>query len=307
MNGNNNITSKYAKFLVVVGVLAGSSSGIFGALTTAPSLAIGFWRLTITLPFFAIPVLIKSRDTLKSIKRRDWIFAVLAGVFLFGHYFTWFSAVKLTKVTSAVVLAALHPLVVLFCTVFIFKRKVSLGQVIAIIAALIGASIITFADTSGSNVEAVNPVLGDICAFAAGVFMGIYFQFGNEARTNIPGPTYVLICFTTCWICFIISCLVTQTPVLGYPGIDYVYFVAMALVCQIGSHAILNVCLGHVDALYVSTWESGEMLFATILSIIILGQYPTALGWIGCFIVTFALIYYNYKVKKDAEKLAVNK
>ena len=48
------IAEKYVKIIVALAVAAGASSGIFGKAITAPSMAIGFWRLTMGLPFFAI-------------------------------------------------------------------------------------------------------------------------------------------------------------------------------------------------------------------------------------------------------------
>ena len=47
--------AKYAKVLTVLAVLCGATSGVLGKLITAPSMAIGFWRLSIALPFFIIP------------------------------------------------------------------------------------------------------------------------------------------------------------------------------------------------------------------------------------------------------------
>ena len=39
--------ARYVKIIVVLAVVAGSSSGIFGNVIEAPSMAIGFWRLTL--------------------------------------------------------------------------------------------------------------------------------------------------------------------------------------------------------------------------------------------------------------------
>lgn len=282
---------KYVKIIVVLAVVAGSSSGIFGNLIDAPSMAIGFWRLTMGLPFFAIPVLVKKRDTLKAISKKDYLLTFAAGAFLFAHFFTWFNAVKMTNIASAVVLAALHPLVVLVITVFVLKRKVGIRPVMGIILALLGGVMIAGLDyqqLSSGNFT------GDIFAFLAGVFMGLYFAIGNEVRKNVPGQTYVFLVFFACWICFSMGMIATGTPALGYSAADYFYLIGLTLVCQIGAHAVFNLCFGHVDSLYVSTWESGESVFAIILGIIVLGQFPTSWEIIGCAIVVIGLLYYNY-------------
>ncbi len=283
--------ARYVKIIVVLAVMAGSSSGIFGSVIEAPSLAIGFWRLTIGVPFFAIPVLLKQRDVLKQIAVKDYVWTFIAGAFLFGHFFSWFNAVKLTNVASAVVLAALHPLVVLAITIFVFKRKVGRRPIMGIILALLGGVMIAGLDYQ--QLTAGN-FKGDILAFLAGAFMGIYFAIGNEVRKNVPGAVYVFLVFFSCWICFSIGVIATGTPVLGYSTMDYIYIIGMTLVCQIGAHAVLNLCFGYVDSLYVSAWESGESVFAIAMGVLFLGQIPTSYELIGCVVVIVGLLYYNY-------------
>ncbi|NCE99575.1 DMT family transporter [Emergencia sp. 1XD21-10] len=285
------VLARYVKIIVVLAVMAGSSSGIFGSVIEAPSLAIGFWRLTIGVPFFAVPVLLKQRDVLKQISVKDYIWTFVAGAFLFGHFFSWFNAVKMTNVASAVVLAALHPLVVLAITIFIFKRKVGRRPIMGIVLALLGGVMIAGLDYQ--QLTAGN-FKGDVLAFLAGAFMGIYFAIGNEVRKKVPGAVYVFLVFFSCWICFSAGVIATGTPVLGYSSMDYIYIIAMTLVCQIGAHAVLNLCFGYVDSLYVSAWESGESVFAIIMGVIFLGQIPTSYELIGCVIVIIGLLYYNY-------------
>jgi len=283
--------ARYVKIIVVLAVVAGSSSGIFGNLIHAPSMAIGFWRLTLGLPFFAVPVLLKQRDVLKNISARDYIWTFIAGAFLFGHFFSWFNAVKMTNIASAVVLAALHPLVVLVITVFIFKRKVGRRPIMGIVLALLGGAVIAGLDYQQL---ASGNFLGDLMAFVAGVCMGVYFSIGNEVRKNVPGSAYVFLVFFSCWICFSIGMIATGTPAVGYSAMDYVYLVGLTLVCQIGAHAVFNLCFGYVDSLYVSAWESAESVFAIIMSVIFLGQVPTSWQLVGCAVVVVGLLYYNY-------------
>ena len=288
----SNFIAKYAKIATIFGVIFGAMSGILGKLITAPSMAIGFWRLTMALPFFAIPILSKKSDRqlLKSVEKKDMIWCFVSGAFLFGHFFSWFNAVKFTNVAGASVLAALHPLVVLLVTVFIYKKKVSWKSVAAIIVALIGGAIIMGADFS---TIAGGRMKGNIYALMAGIFMGLYFSVGDYVRKRVEGRIYVLLVFFSCWVCFSAGMLITGTPAIGYTAMDYVYLAVMAVLCQIGAHAVFNMCIGHVSSLYVSTWEAGEPIFTTLMGIIFLARIPTAYEIAGCIIVVGALLYYN--------------
>ena len=298
-NNKQGFIARYVKFIVVLAVIAGSSSGIFGKVIEAPSMAIGFWRLTMGLPFFAIPVLVKHRDTLKAVSERDYLLTFVAGAFLFGHFFTWFNAVKMTNIASAVVLAALHPLVVLIITVFVLKKKVGIRPVMGIVLALLGGALIAGLDY---NQLSSGNFAGDVLAFLAAVCMGVYFAIGNEVRKNVPGSTYVFLVFFACWVCFSIRMICTGTPALGYSATDYLYLIGLTLVCQIGAHAVFNLCFGYVDSLYVSAWESGESVFAIILGIIFLGQMPESWELLGSAIVVVGLLYYNYSTNLEEKE-----
>jgi drug/metabolite transporter (DMT)-like permease len=294
------LIAKHARIATVIAVICGAMSGSLSAMTAAPSIAIGFWRLTVALPFFLIPVVGSpaQREKLGGISKKDLGLSLLAGVFLFGHFFSWFSAVKLTNVASASVLASLHPLVVLLVTVFLLKKKVGWKSILAILVALGGGAIIAGAGYA-SDGGMTGTTEGNVLAFLAAIFMGVYFAVGDEARKRVDGSIYVLLVFFSCWVCFCVGAVATGTPVVGYTVMDYVYILLMAFICQIGSHAVFNMCIGHVSSLYVSTWEAGDPLFSTLVAMICLQQIPSGYEILGCIIVVGALLYYNYQESRE--------
>lgn len=294
---NKSFIGKYAKIIVIFSVLFGATSGIFSKMTAISAMGIGFWRLAIALPFFIVPTLANSekRNNLFSLKKNEIFLCAISGIFLFGHFANWFSAVKLTNIASASVLAALHPVVVILVTIFIYKKKVPGKAIIAILVAILGSAIIAGMDATAL---AGGDLKGDLMALMAGLFMGAYFAVGDKARKTVDGTTYVLVVFFTCWACFTISCIATGTQIFGFGLKDYLCVIAMAFLCQIGAHALFNMCIGHVSSLYVSTWETGDPVFSIILAIIFLGQMPKLYEIVGCVIVVGALLYYN-KVSQE--------
>lgn len=288
-----NFLSKNAKILVILATVLGALSGPLGRAITAPSLAIGFWRLTMGLPFFIVSVIGSSyrRKELMSIERKSLIGAVCAGVFLFVHFFSWFNAVKMTNITSAAIFASLHPLVVLFISIAIYKRKIGVKPIIGIVVALIGAVMTAGFDYANLSMEHFN---GDMLAIITGICMGLFYAIGDKVRGKVDGAVYVLILFSSCWACFLIAMLVSGTSFFDYPRNDWLLLVVMTLTCQIGCHALNNLCLGHADSVYVSSWSSSETVFATFFAWVMLGQVPTTWGIIGSIIVIIGLLYYVY-------------
>ena len=287
---------KYAKILVIVAVLCGATSGNFGVLISASPTVIGFWRLTIALPFFAIPIFSNAdkRKQLAQASKKDLLLSFISGAFLFLHFFSWYSSVKLTNVASAAVLASFHPLVVIFITVFIYRKRISWKSVLAILVALGGGILIIFSTLSGGKLS------GNLLALAAGICMGVYFAIGGKVRQSVEGSIYVMLVFASCWICFALSNIFSGTPITGYPTMDYVYILCVAFICQIGSHAVFNLCMGHVSSLYVSAWETGDPVFSTLFAFLMLRQVPSGAEVIGCVIVVAALLVYN-KFEQESE------
>ena len=300
--------SKYARILVVVAVMLGATSGVLGKAMTAPPIAIGFWRLTFSLPFFAIPVFIHDIDELKevllswrkpkskdrSITGLDLLLTIAAGVFLFAHFTSWFNAVKMTSIASASIFASLHPLVVVLISIVIYKKIINRKQLLGILIALFGAYL-----TAGMDFSNLPPghLKGDIMGLLAALYMGLYFSVGEKVMDKMSGRVYVFILFFVCWFSFLIAMLISGTRFI-YPARDYLLLIVMALLCQIGSHAVLNLCIGHLDSVYVSAWETADSVFSMMFAFIILSQSPTVFELIGCALVVSGLLYSNYNYVK---------
>lgn len=282
---------KFAKFLVIVGVVFSSSSGILSKLITANAMAIGFYRLSMAMPILFIQMALKKFTPLRGIEKKDLIWTILSGVFLFLHFVSWFACVKYTKIASAVVLSALHPVVVLIALVFIFKRKISPMAAVGICIALVGGGIVAGFDFTFSS----RNMTGNLLAISAAINMGIYFLIGNRIRRRISNSAYIFVVFFVCWICFLGGMLVSGTAFVGYPLQDWFFFAAATLLCQFGFHGLTNWSLGYVSSLYVSAWSTTEIIFATILAFIVFGEAPSSWQIIGGLIAIGGLLIYNVK------------
>lgn len=285
-----NVFERNAKKIVIMGAVSASFSAIFVRLIDASPITIGFYRLTFALPFFAAAVFIWHRKELKSISKRQLAGCMLGGLFLAGHYFTWFTAIGHTTIASAVVLCNISPIIILIITALILREKTTLKAVIGVVIALIGAAIITGGDYSFAG----DAIYGDIMAFFGALFYALYFLVGRKMRKGINATVYVFIIFATCWAIFAVGMIGTDTHFTGYSVKDYFYLFAFAMICQIGAHAVFNWCLGHVSPLYISTIETGESVFAAALAALMFAEIPTLWQWIGGGITICGLLYYNY-------------
>jgi drug/metabolite transporter (DMT)-like permease len=281
-----------------MGAVAASFSAIFVRLVDVPPVAIGFYRLTFSVPFFAAAVLMHYRKELLAVKGRQLAGCILGGLFLAGHYFTWFTAISHTTVASAVVLCNLSPIIILLFTVLVFREKTNGKAVIGVALALIGAAVIAGGDYSFAG----KAIFGDVMAFLGALFYSLYFLVGRTMRKDINAAVYIFIVFFSCWLAFGIGMAATGTPFTGYEVKDYLILFIFAMVCQIGAHAVFNWCLGHVSPLYISTIETGESIFAAAFAALFFSEIPSLWQWIGGGIVIVGLLYYHYHEVENPEK-----
>jgi drug/metabolite transporter (DMT)-like permease len=138
-----NIFERNAKKIVVFATIAASFSGIFVRLIHAGAIAIGFFRLSFAVPFFAAAVLLKHREELRALTKKQTVGCMLGGLFLAGHYFSLFTAVNNTTIASAVMLCNISPIIILIISTLVFREKTTTKAVIGVAIALAGAAIIT--------------------------------------------------------------------------------------------------------------------------------------------------------------------
>lgn len=280
---------KHVNQIVLIAVVAASFSPIFTKFTVAPPMAIGFYRLSVAMPIFAILTIGKYGGELRKITKGQLAGAALAGFLLAGHFFTWFTAIRHTNVASASTLAITHPIMVLLI-VAIFSHKVPNWKAVAgVLVAFLGSVLISGTDYAISS----EALFGDLMALGAAFFQGVYFLTGNKYRKNINASIYVFLVFFFCWLAFLIGMLATGTKFTGYPTSDYFWMAVMGVVNQIGAHALFNWCLGYVSALYVATLENLEGFISTIAAFIIFAEIPTIWQVIGGVIIVAGVIYYS--------------
>ena len=284
-----NVIIKNAKKIVILATVAASFSGIFVRLIGANAVAIGFYRLTFVVPFFAAAVLLKHREELRRLTRKQIAGSMLGGIFLAGHYFSLFTAVGHTTIASAIMLCNTSPIIILILSTLFFRERTTVKAVIGVAITLTGAAIITGSDYSFSGAA----VYGDIMALFGALFYSLYFLVGRRMRKTVNTSVYVFFVFSACWAVFAVGMFVTDTPFTGYSSMDFVYLFAFAMVCSIGAHAVFNWCLAHVSPLYISTIGTGEVIFAASWAALLFGEVPTVWQLAGSAITICGLIYFN--------------
>ena len=251
--------------LLVVALLAVSTSGPLIAGTVAPALAIAFWRNAMAGVVLTPAVLLRRRAELTGLDRREWRLALLAGVLLALHFATWIPALDYTTVASATALVATQP--VWSALIGQARGEVIPRQVwVGIGVAVAGALLLTGADLAVSG----RALFGDGLAVLGGVFAAAYVTAGSEVRRSVSTTTYTAVCYSTTALLLLVACLVGRQALTGYDGIDWLKLVGLTAGAQLLGHSLFNVVL--------------KTTSPTVVSLSILFEIPGAAVIAGLFL-----------------------
>ncbi len=252
---------------LIIGVFFMSWSAIFIKLAAAPVLIIAFYRM-----FFAV-VLLTPETVLRRmprLSRRDLLLMIASGILLAAHFAAWIAALKRTNVAVAVVLVNTHPLFVSILAWLFLREKLGSKALFWMVLTVLATGALSFGDFAAGE----SRVIGNLLAIAGAVLVSGYLIIGRLLRRGISARVYVYIVYAASAGTLLVACLATGAPLFGHPGSDYLWFLGLALFPTLLGHSVFNWALGHLKTSVVATAILGEPVFATVLSLIILGEEP---------------------------------
>jgi drug/metabolite transporter (DMT)-like permease len=256
--------------LLVLGVVAVAFSAIFIRLTEAPPMTIALYRNAIAAALLLPFALARHRDEIRSLTRRQWALAAMAGVLLAAHFATWIPSLDFTTVAASTVLVTTQPLWVATLSYLLFADRLKRGAMIGIAVALAGTAVVSGGDISLSGRAA----FGDLLAILGAILAAGYFVTGRALRQRMSLLAYVSICYSVCALVMIPVVAASGQPFIGVRAVDWGLLLLMALVPQILGHTVFNYLLGDVEATVVAIAVMGEPVGATLLALAFFGETP---------------------------------
>lgn len=279
---------------LLIAILAVSTASIFirFAQADAPSLVIAAVRLTLASLALAPFALLQHRDEIRSLTRREWILAILSGLFLSVHFAAWITSLEFTTVVSSVALVSTGPLWVAILSPIFLKETPSRWVWIGMTFALLGGIIVGLGDScSTSGLSLSCPPLSDLLAGSAfwGNFLALlgawtvagYLMIGRTLRARISLVPYIFIVYGVASIALIVYMLAANQTPFGYPPVTYLWLLCLALIPQLIGHSTYNWALRFMPASMVSVTTLGEPIGSAILAFFILGESPSAITLVG--------------------------
>jgi drug/metabolite transporter (DMT)-like permease len=274
-----------SSIVLLIGILAVSAASILirNAQTTAPSLVIASYRMTIA-SLVVVPVALwRHQNDLRKLQATEWLLAAASGVFLALHFAAWVTSLEYTSVTSSVVLDTTSPLWVAIGSWLLLRERLTRAVVYGLIIAVTGSLVIGLGDMMQGAGSA--SLLGNSLALVGALMVTGYWLIGRRVRGSLSLAPYVAIVYSMAAVVLLIMVGGARQSLTGYNTITYVWFVLLALGPQLVGHSSFNWALARLPAVFVAVATLGEPIGATVLAYFLLGETPTTIRMFGAALV----------------------
>jgi len=258
-------------------------------------LALGFHRLWVGAAGATLALVIAGgRPT-----RRTLRIALPGGILFGADIGLFFSAIKLTTVANATIVAALQPAALLLVGRRRFGERITPVLVALTMAGIAGAALVVLG-SSGS--DEWSP-LGDVLAVLALVSWAGYFVASKQAREQLSSLEYLS--------AFLLIATVTLAPVallfggrLRLESADsWAWVVTFALFSGGVGHWLMNWAHAHIPLYLTSLLTLSIPVVSTGTAALLLGEDIVALQVVGMAVVLVALGFVIFRTETEEDEI----
>jgi drug/metabolite transporter (DMT)-like permease len=261
--------------ILLLAVLAVTYAGPAIRFTTAPAVAIAFWRLALVLP---VTFAFSLKESRRSLDRSTVMLMALSGVLLAVHFWTWIASLRFTTVASSVLLVNLRPIIVWAIAAVWLREQPGVRERWGIGLAVLGATLIGVGDARLS----LGALGGDLLALAGALAAAGYSVIGRRVRRTIGVWSYVSLVYGVAALSLGVVALLGRSPLTGFASRDWAVFAALAAGPMLVGHTGMNYALKYFRATTVNVAGLGEPVGATLIAWLVPAIHevppPTALA-----------------------------
>ena len=262
------ISKKETYFVLLVFLLAviRGSSYIFikNIITIQSPFEIVFFRFFTT----GIILLLFTIKQFKKVNRYDFIFGVLAGIFLFSAFAFQTYGIKYTTVSKQSFLTSLYIIFIPLFNFIFFKKKISKEIAFLFFIILIGVFFISFQDFKNFEIS-LN--LGDILTLlcALGFSLNI-ITLSKTEKYNVNIINITVIQMLIIGILSLIFQFIIEKSRIGFSiNFSLIYLI---IVCTMLNFTIQNISQKYISAHIIGLILSLESIFGTFFAVIFLNE-----------------------------------
>ena len=289
---------KHPFSMIIIGVFGISLSSIFVKYSPAPSAVTAAWRLLWTVILMSPVVLGKRefRQELARTGRQNILLSCLSGLFLAVHFALWFESLRHTSVASSTTIVCTEVIWVSLGYCLFLRGRLSLKAAAAIAVSLAGSVLVAWSDSASGGAH----FYGDVLALLAAVAVAVYTLLGRMVREETSTTVYTYLCYCSCAIVLVGTCLVQGSGLLNYGWSAVIVGLLLSLFSTILGHSIFSWCLKYFSPSFVSASKLCEPVVAAVLAGFLFGEIPALLQVLGGALILGGVLAYSRLEAKNA-------
>ena len=273
--------------ILMLGVFGGATSCLFSRWADCPAVVLAFYRMLFSAALMIPYMLVRKRQELARVGRRELLLCLAAGVFLAIHFTSYFGAIRHTSIAAAQTLTNLEVFFVALLSFVLWRERISPAGWLGILVVFGGGLIIALADMGeGGNLS------GDLMAIGAGLAMASYTLIGRRNRRHMSTACYTFVVYAAAAVTLTLLVPLCGHSYTGYGSLNWLCGLAMALLCTFGGHTVFSWSLKHFTASHVSTIKLLDPLFCTVLALLFFRELPGLITLLGCLVLIGGTVLY---------------
>lgn len=282
--------------IVILGALGTSLSPVFRRLSTAPTMVLVFYRVGFAALLMTPYMLLRQREELKRLSRRDALLCACSGVFLGLHFLSYFESLRYTSIVVAEVLVNTEVLFVTLGSIVFLKKRLTGKGWLAIFIAFGGSVIVSLADLAGGGA-----LKGNLLALLGAVLGAAYTLVGTVCRRGgISTTLYTYVLYFSAAVTVLLITLASGLSPVGYEPLNLWTTLGMAVCCTLLGHSLYSYGLKFLPASFVAMAKLMEPVFAAVWGLVLFHERPGVLVLTGGAVVILGIALFS-KVEGEEE------
>ena len=280
-------------------ILAGCLWGLMGIFVRLfnewglGSIEISECRSVFTALILMIYIFITDRNSLKIRFKDIWCFVGTGILSILFFNYCYFYTIEKTTLSFAAILLYTAPIFVMLMSALLFKEKITGRKIVALVLAVTGCALVSEIFSGSLNFAPKYFVVG----IGAGIGYALYSIFSRYGIMRGYSPLTITV-YT-----FLFSALgggfltdfESVGRVFGSNGGRYLVVAVYALITTILPYILYTMGLKKVENSKASVVVSVEPVTATVVGIILFGEFPSIWGISGIVLILLAL----YTLKEE--------
>ena len=263
------------------------------------SLQISFVRMFVSAVVFSLFVLIKDKSKFK-IKLRDlWMFAGTGIVSIVVFNGLYFYTMINSQASVAVVLLYTSPVFIMILSAFLFKEKITVRKIIALVLTVIGCACATGLVGSGYKIKPFVLLLG----LGSGLFYALYTIFGRVALEKYDTLTVTVYSFIfgLTGSLFVGKPIETTKVLIQNPSL-IIWGIGVGIVCTVMPYFLYTYGLQRIESGKAAIIVAVEPVVATVIGILCYGDDCSVVKISGIVFILASIVLLNLKSKNEKSK-----